>query len=73
MQALARHQRTLADQIEAIIASARVPLAAVGVRDGCVVCGGHLERISADLDLLACTGCGSELELVAPPRRLVSV
>ena len=73
MLALARNPRTLAEQIEAIVASARIPHAAVGGGEGCVVCGGHLERISVDLDVLACTGCGSELELIAPPRRLVSV
>jgi hypothetical protein len=73
MLALARNPRTLADQIEAIVASARIPLAEVGVGEGCVVCGGHLERISVDLDLIAFTGCGSELELIAPPRRLVAV
>ena len=71
--ALARHPRTLAGQVDAVIASAKIPLAAVGVREGCLVCGGHLERVSADLDVLGCTACGSELELVSPPRRLTAV
>ena len=61
---------TLADEIGRMIAAARTPVAEVGQRGGCIVCGGDVIRAMFDeAELACCTACGTEVELVPEPER----